>query len=86
MDLGNLSDHLANNYEDAEVSGFSLPDWDFNDKEVRQEFIELLREVSPDAVWLAPSLPKVVRNAKVESPNKCPERERERERLKTEVQ
>ena len=46
--------YLANHYEDVEVSGFSLPEWDFNDKAVRQEFIELLREVSPDFVRLAP--------------------------------
>ena len=54
VDEGNLSVHLANQYEDVEVSGFSLPEWDLSEDEVRKEFINLLREVSPDFVWLAP--------------------------------
>ena len=54
VDQGNLSVYLAKNYTDVEVSTFLLPEWDFDKKEVRDEFIELLREVSPEFVWLAP--------------------------------
>ena len=54
VDQGNLSVHLARRYEDVEVSGFSLPEWNFLDKGVRAEFADLLREVSPDFVWIAP--------------------------------
>ena len=54
VDQGNLAVYLAKNYSDVEVSTFSLPEWDFEQKEVRAEFVELLREVSPEFVWLAP--------------------------------
>ena len=54
VDHGNLSAFLAKEYADVEVSSFSLPEWDFMKKEVRQEFIDLLRTVSPEFVWLAP--------------------------------
>ena len=54
VDQGNLAVYLAKNYSDVEVSTFSLPEWDFERKEVREEFVELLREVSPEFVWLAP--------------------------------
>ena len=54
VDQGNLAVHLATKYDDVEASTFSLPEWDFQKKEVRAEFIELLREVSPEFVWVAP--------------------------------
>ena len=54
VDQGNLAVHLAKAYPDVESSTFSLPEWDFSKKEVREEFVSLLREVSPDFVWIAP--------------------------------
>ena len=53
VDQGNLAVHLSKR-SDVEVSTFTLPEWDFTDKEVRKEFIELIREVSPDFIWVAP--------------------------------
>lgn len=38
----------------SEVFLHEMTLWDFLDKEVRQEFTQLLREVSPDFVWIAP--------------------------------
>ena len=40
--------------QDVEASTFALPEWDFKNPDVRAEFIQLRREVSPDFVWLAP--------------------------------
>lgn len=49
-----MSTHLAEKYRDAKVSTFSLPDWDFTKKEIKDEFIALLHEVNPEFVWIAP--------------------------------
>ena len=54
VDQGNLSLYLTQKHDDVEASTFSLPEWDFNEPKVRAEFIQLLREVSPDFIWMAP--------------------------------
>ena len=58
VDKGNLAVHLAKKNPDVESSTFSLPEWDFSQKAVREEFVSLLREVSPDFVWIAPPCKK----------------------------
>ena len=54
VDEGNLAVNLATQYPDVEASTFSLPEWNFEGEDARKEFVELLREVSPDFVWIAP--------------------------------
>ena len=58
VDRGNLSSHLAANYPDVEVSTFSLPDWDFTKQEHRHALIELIKEVRPHFVFIAPPCTK----------------------------
>ena len=53
-DRGNLSNEMAREYDDVEVSVFGLPDWDFSSKKVQKEFIRLVREVQPHFIWFAP--------------------------------
>ena len=54
VDRGNLSSEMAERYEDVEVSVFGLPDWDFSSKKVQQEFLQLVLEVHPYFIWIAP--------------------------------
>ena len=54
MDGGNLSNFMIKEYPDVTVANFSLPEWDFSLKHVREAFIELLKERRPHFVWYAP--------------------------------
>ena len=54
VDRGNLSSEMAERYEDVEVSVLGLPGWDFSSKKVRQEFLQLILEVYPHFIWIAP--------------------------------
>ena len=54
VDGGNLSKYMTKEYPDVKVANFSLPEWDFSKKHVREAFIRLLKERRPHFVWYAP--------------------------------
>ena len=54
VDGGNLSKYMNKEYPDVKVANFSLPEWDFSKKHVREAFIRLLKERRPHFVWYAP--------------------------------
>ena len=54
VDGGSLSNFMIKEYPDVTVANFSLPEWDFSLKHVREAFIELLKERRPHFVWYAP--------------------------------
>ena len=45
---------MVDHYPDVDVANFSLPEWDFKDKQVRERFLELMEEEKPHFTWLAP--------------------------------
>ena len=57
VDKGQLADYLSK-YDDVVASTFSLPEWDFSIKEVREQFINLIKRERPHFIWLAPPCTK----------------------------
>ena len=51
---GNISKYMVGHYPDVDVANFSLPEWDFKNKQVRKRFLELMEEEKPHFIWLAP--------------------------------
>lgn len=58
VDEGRLPTKLIQKYEGVEAATFTLPEWDFRTVETQEGFINLLKRVRPEHVWLAPPCTK----------------------------
>ena len=47
VDRGNISKYMVDHYPDVDVANFSLPEWDFKNKQVRKKFVELMEKEKP---------------------------------------
>lgn len=58
VDAGNLARRVTQMSKEAEVSMFGSPEWDFKKKEIRKQFLELVKKEGPYFIWMVPPCTK----------------------------